>query len=120
MFVLAWVRTRDAAVGRRRGVIRFQHRRKIRRILIRNTLEPSANRKALGSCLVIEASNHRKPELRVSIIPLDFQRKCEQRWAARFAQPAPRPLSPKSEQEKPVAVSRSLAISFDNERTHPT
>ena len=36
------------------GVIRFQHRRKISSILIRNTLAPIAIRTAPGSCLAIE------------------------------------------------------------------
>ena len=56
----------------------------------------------------------------MSIIPLDFQRRCEQRWAARFARQAPEPSSQKSEHEKSVTVSRCPAISFDDERTHPT
>jgi hypothetical protein len=43
----------------RDGVIRFPHQRKISSILIRNTVVPTAVRTALGSCLVIEASNHR-------------------------------------------------------------
>jgi hypothetical protein len=33
-------------------------------------------------------------------IPLDLQRKLEQRWAARFARQAPEPSSQKSEHEK--------------------
>ena len=36
----------------------------------------------------------------MSIIPLDFQRRCEQRWAARFARQAPEPSSQKSDHEK--------------------
>ena len=36
----------------------------------------------------------------MSVIPLDFQRRCEQRWAARFARQAPEPSSQKSENEK--------------------
>ena len=36
----------------------------------------------------------------MTIIPLDLQRRCEQRWAARFARQAPRPSSPKIEPEK--------------------
>ena len=31
----------------------------------------------------------------MSVIPLDFQRRCEQRWAARFARQAPEPSSQK-------------------------
>jgi len=38
----------------RDGVIRFQHRRKISSILIRNTVVPIAIRTTLGSCLAIE------------------------------------------------------------------
>jgi hypothetical protein len=33
-------------------------------------------------------------------IPLDLQRKLEQRWAARFARQAPEPSSQKSDHEK--------------------
>ena len=69
----------------RDGVIRFQHRRKISSIPIRNTVVPIAVRTTSGSCLVIEASNHRKPGVVMSIIPLDVQRRCERRWAARFS-----------------------------------
>ena len=36
----------------------------------------------------------------MSIVPLDLQRRCEQRWAARFARQAPEPPSQKSEHEK--------------------
>jgi hypothetical protein len=36
----------------------------------------------------------------MSIIPIDFQRRFEQRWAARFARQAPEPSSQKSEHEK--------------------
>jgi hypothetical protein len=38
------------------------------------------------------------------IIPLELQRKCEQRWAARFPQPvanAPQPQSDGKDQERP-------------------
>ncbi len=34
------------------------------------------------------------------VIPLDVQRRCEQRWAARFARQTPEPSSQKSEHEK--------------------
>ena len=67
------------------GVIRFQHRRKISSILIRNTVVPIAIRTTLGSCLAIEGV--RKPGVVMSIIPLDVQRRCERRWAARFSRP---------------------------------
>jgi hypothetical protein len=36
----------------------------------------------------------------MSSIPLDLERRFEQRWAARFARPAPAPSSEKSEHEK--------------------
>ena len=50
------------AIGRRNppgrdGVIRFQHRRKIGSLLIRNTVAPLANRTTSRSCLVIERAN---------------------------------------------------------------
>jgi hypothetical protein len=38
----------------------------------------------------------------MSVIPLDFQRRCEQRWAARFARQAPKPSSQKREHENHV------------------
>ena len=38
----------------RDGVTRFQHRRKIRSILIRNTVVPTAIRTTLGNCLALE------------------------------------------------------------------
>ena len=45
----------------------------------------------------------------MSIIPLDFQRRCEQRWAARFARQAPEPSFQKSEQEKQGQQARHAA-----------
>jgi hypothetical protein len=50
----------------------------------------------------------------MSVIPLDFQRRCEQRWAARFAQPAPKPSSQKSEHHD----ERGAQTRFDN-HLHP-
>ena len=44
------------------GVIRFQHRRKISSILIRNTVVPIAIRTTLGSCLAIRQITE-NPEL---------------------------------------------------------
>jgi hypothetical protein len=38
----------------------------------------------------------------MSIIPLDVQRRCERRWAARFVRQAPEPSSERSEYEKQV------------------
>ena len=90
------------------GVIRFQHRRKISSILIRNTVVPIAICTTLGSCLAIGGA--RKPGVVMSIIPLDVQRRCERRWAARFSRPAesvaPRNQPPGSELE---SVQRSRA-----------
>src|SRR6266516_958324 len=45
---------RASALHDRDGVIKFQHRRKISSILIRNTVVPIAIRTTLGSCLAIE------------------------------------------------------------------
>ena len=59
-----------------------------------------AHRDSHGFGKLFGESNHRKPGVVMSIIPLDFQRRCEQRWAARFAREAPEPSSQKSEQEK--------------------
>ena len=44
------------------AVIRFQHRRKISSILIRDTVAPIAIRTTSGSCSLRDV-NHRKPEL---------------------------------------------------------
>jgi hypothetical protein len=69
----------------RDGVIRFQHRRKICSILIRNTVVPIAIRTALTSYLTNEVTA--KPGVVMSNIPLDVQRRCERRWAAQFSRP---------------------------------
>ena len=70
------------------GVIRFQHSRKISSIHIRDTVAPTAIRTTPGSCSLKDV-NHRTPGVVMSIIPLDLQRRCEQRWAARFSRPIP-------------------------------
>jgi hypothetical protein len=70
------------------GVIRFQHRRKIRPILIRDTVAPTAIRTTPGSCSLKDV-NHRTLGAVMSIIPLDLQRRCERRWATRFSRPVP-------------------------------
>ena len=62
-------------------LVNTPHRPKISSILIRNTVAPIATPTTLGSCLAIEASNHRKPGVVMSTIPLDVQRRCERRWA---------------------------------------
>jgi hypothetical protein len=59
----------------------------------------------------------------MSIVPLDLQRRCEQRWAARFARQAPEPSPQKHEKlgqllgapakakkENPPAQPRGLEI----------
>jgi hypothetical protein len=38
----------------------------------------------------------------MSIIPLDVQRRCEQRWAARFCRPAP-PAAPQSQPQQQLS-----------------
>jgi hypothetical protein len=90
----------------RDGVTGFQHRRKISSILIRDTVTPIAIRTAPGSCLVVGASDHGKPGVVMSKIPLDVQRRCERRWAARFSQPTesvvPRNQRPERERQ-PIA-----------------
>jgi len=103
----SWLKTgfRATALGpflmsaRRQGVTRFQHRRKISSTLIRNTLLPVAIRTAPGSCLVIEGVKS-KSGVVMGNIPLDFQRRCEQRWAARFARQAPKPSPQQRKHEK--------------------
>jgi hypothetical protein len=71
----------------RDSVTRFQHRRKISSILIRNTVVPIATPTTLGSCLAIEDVKSPKPGVVMCIIPLDVQRRCERRWAAQFSRP---------------------------------
>jgi hypothetical protein len=46
------------------------------------------------------ASKYRKTGVVMSLIPLEFERRCEQRWAARFTRQAPKPSSQKRENEK--------------------
>jgi hypothetical protein len=69
----------------RHGVIRFQHLRKISSILIRNTVVPRTIRTTPGSCSLTEGVKSPKPGVVMSVIPLDFQRRCERRSAARFS-----------------------------------
>src|SRR5258705_9142797 len=64
-----------------------------------------AHRHSRGFGKLFGESNHRKPAVVMSIIPLDFPRRCEQPWAARFARQAPEPSSQKSEHEKQVNSS---------------
>jgi hypothetical protein len=45
-------------------------------------------------------------------VPLDLQRKCEQRWAARFARPAPS-VAPKGHQ--PQSQNQQLAAPAEAE-----
>ena len=48
----------------------------------------------------------------MSVIPLDLQRRCEQRWAARFARPVP-PVTPKQKlegQDQQLAAPHRLQI----------
>ena len=42
----------------------------------------------------------------MSSIPLHLKRRCEERWAARFARQAPEPSSEKSDHKKHVKDSR--------------
>ena len=56
-----------------------------------------------------DALRYRKPGIAMSIIPLDVQRRFEQRWAIRFAREAAKPSLQKSEQEKqdqPAALTQ--------------
>lgn len=49
----------------------------------------------------IGALNHLNPGVSaMSSVPLHLERRCEQRWAARFVRQAPAPLSEKSEHKK--------------------
>jgi hypothetical protein len=43
----------------------------------------------------------------MSIIPLDLQRRCERRWAARFVRQAPEPSSEKSRYESRSTARRA-------------
>ena len=47
----------------------------------------------------------------MSIIPLDLQRRCEQRWAARFS----RPVKPVAKQG-PEKESQQIAVSGEGKR----
>ena len=48
----------------------------------------------------IGALNHLNPGVSaMSSVPLHLERRCEQRWAARFARQAPEPSSQKSEKQ---------------------
>jgi hypothetical protein len=93
------------------GVISFQHPKKISFLLIRNTVAPTAIRAALGSYSAIEDVKSPKAELDMSIIPLDIQRRCERRWAARFSPPAKtvgsRNPRPKRESQQIAGVDKS-------------
>ena len=89
-----------AALRGRHGVIRFQHLRKISSILIRNIVAPLAIRTAPGSCSLTEGRQISKnPGVVMSVIPLDLQRRCERRWAARFCRPAS-PAAPQSQPQQ--------------------
>ena len=70
------------------GVISFQHSRKISSILIRDTVAPIAIRTTSGSCSLRDVKSPHTGAV-MSIIPLDLQRRCERRWAARFSRPIP-------------------------------
>jgi hypothetical protein len=87
------------------GVIRFQHRPKISSILIRDTVAPIAIRTTSGSCSLRDVKSS-KPGAVMSIIPLDLQRRCERRWAARFSRPIP---SAASRNQRPVRESLEIA-----------
>src|ERR1700733_4596540 len=53
----------------------------------------------------LRASNHRKPGVVMGIVPLDVQRRCERRWAARFSRPTESvaPRNPQPEMESQIA-----------------
>jgi hypothetical protein len=92
------------------GVTRFQHRRKISSILIRNTVVPIAIRTTAGSCLAIAGVKSPSIGVVVSIIPLDVQRRCERRWAARFSRPTEsvvRNLRPERESQQIAGPDKS-------------
>jgi hypothetical protein len=54
----------------------------------------------------LRASNHRKPQVGMSIIPLHVQRPCERRWAARFSRPA-ESVAPRN--QRPERESQQIA-----------
>jgi hypothetical protein len=92
-------------------LVNTPHRPKISSILIRNTVAPIATPTTLGSCLAIEASNHRKPGVVMSTIPLDVQRRCERRWAARLSRPT-ESVAPRN--QRPARESQQIAGPADN------
>ena len=87
------------------GVIRFQHPRKISSILIRDTVAPIAIRTASGSYSLTDVKSPHTGAV-MSIIPLDLQRRCERRWAARFSRPIP---SAAPRNQRPVRESLQVA-----------
>jgi hypothetical protein len=76
--------------ARPHGVIKFQHRRKIScGSYSEHTCAHSRPHDPRKLLAIEGAWIYRKPGVVMSIIPLDFQRRCEQRWAARFLRPMP-------------------------------
>jgi hypothetical protein len=92
----------------RYGVIIKQHWQKIISILIRNTVMPAAIRTTLRSCIPIGGADHRKPGAMMSIIPLEFQRRTERRWAIRFSRPT-EAVAPRN--HRPELESQQFAVS---------
>jgi hypothetical protein len=90
------------ALHDRDAVTRFQHRRKINSILIRNTVVPTAPHD-FRKLLAHEGVKSEKPGVVMSKIPMDVQRRCEQRWAARFSRPteSAAPRNQRPEKERP-------------------
>ena len=51
----------------------------------------------------------------MSNIPLDVQRRCEQRWAARFSRPA---VSVAPRNQRPDSESRQVVVLVDEQKKH--
>jgi hypothetical protein len=52
----------------------------------------------------------------MSNIPLDVQRRCEQRWAARFSRPT---VSVAPRNQRPDSESQQIAVLVDEQKKHP-
>jgi hypothetical protein len=76
-----------------------------------------AHRYPHDSGKLLKDVNHRTPGAVMSIIPLDLQRRCEQRWATRFSRPVP---SAAPRYQRPVRESLQIAAPTKSEEQPAT
>jgi hypothetical protein len=93
--------------ARPHGVIRFQHRRKINCGSYSEHTCAHSRPHDPRKLSVIERLELLKPGVVMSIIPLEFQRRCEQRWAARFLRPMPTPQRQFERQDQLAAPGKA-------------